>query len=75
MKQSLLDLGTTSPRTLSATNMSSALASELLTTISLGDFALTPWQDQFVADTLSLKTFTLGQREVIYNMAFKFRIL
>lgn len=74
-QQSLLDLGTSSPRTLSAENMSQDLALELTRQLFLGDFELNAWQTEFVCSCAECKTFSLDQRKVIYNLAFKFRLL
>ena len=75
LAQSLLDLGTDSPRTLSAKNMSNDLAKELVTSIFLGSFELTAWQTEFICSCADRTTYTLDQKQVIYNLAFKFRLL
>lgn len=70
-----LDLGSDSPKTLSARNMSDNLALELITTLDLGDFELTDWETEFVESLVSKKHFTDKQKEVIYKLAFKFKLL
>lgn len=74
-QQSLLDLSTDSPRTLSPENMSQDLALELTRQIFLGDFELNAWQTEFICSCTECTAFSLDQRKVIYNLAFKFRLL
>lgn len=76
MKQlALLDIDCDSPRVLKPENMSNELAKLLVENLILGDFRMTPWQDDFLGDVQPLTTFTLPQKQVIYNLAFKFHIL
>lgn len=73
--QALLDLGQSSPRALSPTRMSNDCARLILDDLQLGDFDLTPWQQEFIANVANQPFFTLDQKKVIYNLAFKFHIL
>lgn len=73
--QPLLDLGQTSPRALSPTRMSNECTKLCVENLYLGDFEVTRWQEDFVADMYTKSRFTLDQKKVIYNLARKFHIL
>lgn len=71
----LVDLGQTNPRAFGPKQMSNELTRELIDTIDLGDFELTQWELEFIEDMLTHTTFSYPQREVIYNLAHKFKLL
>jgi len=71
----LLDLGQFSPRALSAERMSNECATLIIEDLLFGNFALTRWQEEFIVDVSKQHSFTLPQKKVIYNLAFKFKIL
>lgn len=73
--QALLDLGQSSPRTLSAHSMSHDCAALIVRDLLDGNFELTAWQQNFLADVQHHSAFTLPQKKVIYNLAFKLKIL
>lgn len=73
--QLLIDLDTDSPVTLSPERMSNDCCRLLVEELYLGTFETTPWQGEFLMDVFPFRTFTLEQKRVVYNLAFKFHIL
>lgn len=71
----LLDLGTDSPRAISPERMTNECAKLILEDLLLGNFDFNRWQTEFIADVAHQTAFTLPQKKVIYQLAFKFRIL
>ena len=55
--------------------MSDELAAELVSELDLGDWELTPWQASFIESNLGRRRFSLKQKEVIYSMSRKLRLI
>lgn len=75
--QTLLDDlgGNDSPRAVTAASMSNELCAELVETIDLGDWELNDWETEFIGGLLGSKHFSIKQKEVIYKLARRFRLL
>lgn len=76
MKQLIIDLGKDSPVVLCPEDMSDALAVELVQTLYLFDFPDdNDWRAEWLLRNSRTKTFTLKQRKVIYDLAFKYQLI
>lgn len=76
MKQLLIDLGTDSPKTLSPESMSNELARELVKTLYLMDLPDdNDWREEWLIKNIKTLYFTLKQKQVVYDLAFKYQLL
>ncbi len=78
-KQFILDVGHDSPSTLSAQSMSDELARELVRTLYFFAFPDdNDWRTEWLVRNIrgiTHRTFTLKQRQVIYDLSFKYQLL
>lgn len=79
IKQLILDIGQDSPKTLSAQSMSDELARELVKTLYMMDLPDdNDWREEWLIKqmrTINHKFFTLKERQVVYDLAFKYQLL
>jgi len=73
--QLLLDIGKPSPIVLCAENMSNAVATLITTQLREGNFATTTAHDEFLLSCTGKSHFSLRQKQYIYNLGRKFRII
>jgi hypothetical protein len=71
----ILDFPDDSPKVIRPDNMSDQLAKELVTDMDLGDYEVNDWEADFLESCLSRDRFTLKQKEVIYKMARRLKLL
>ncbi len=60
---------------ITAENISHQLCEELVNELDEGDFELNDWQAKFIESNLGHSYFSVKQKAVIYDMAFKFKLL
>lgn len=71
----MLDLGHDNPITLSAKSMSNACAKELVTSLRLGGFDTSVANDEFLLSCAGKTHFSLPQKQYIYDLGRKFKLI